>query len=81
MNNDYIMVGIDIDTADNIVSKRLEQQFWDLSSHIGGWPLFSQDEGENERLTDELREAFIKVLDYNGVYITKKRGKYVRQTK
>ena len=76
-----VKVDIDTDTAENIFCVVLEQQFWDLSSHIGGWPIFSQDEGENERLTDELREAFIKVLDYNGVYITKKRGKYVRQTK
>ena len=76
-----VKVDIDTDTAENILCVVLEQQFWDLSSHIGGWPIFSQDEGENERLTDELREAFIKVLDYNGVYITKKRGKYVRRSK
>jgi len=81
MNNDYIMVGIDIDTADNIVSKRLEDQFWDIEPLIGGCPLFSGDHEENERLTDELKQAFIKVLEYNGVYIVKKRGKYVRQAK
>lgn len=76
----YLMVGIDLDTADDIVAKRLEQQFWDLSSHIGGCPMFSMDEDENQRLTDELRDAFIKVLEYNGVKIVKKRGKYVRQS-
>ena len=76
-----IKVDIDTDTAENILCVVLEQQFWDLSSHIGGWPLFSMDEGENERLTDELRDAFIKVLEYNGVKIVKKRGKYVRRAK
>ena len=81
MNNDYITVGIDIDTAENITSKVLEEQFWDIEPLIGGCPLFSEDQDENERLTDELRQAFIKVLEYNGVYIVKKRGKYVRQAK
>lgn len=81
MGNDYIQVGIDIDTADNIVSKRLEQQFWDIVPDIKGWPLFSADEEENQRMTDELRDAFIKVLEYNGVYIVKKGGKYVRRSK
>ena len=81
MNNGYIQVGIDIDTANNITTKVLEEQFWDIEPLIGGCPLFSEDQEENERLTDELRQAFIKVLDYNGVYIVKKRGKYVRRSK
>lgn len=77
MNNDYIQVGIDIDTANNITTKVLEEQFWDIEPLIGGCPLFSEDQDENERLTDELRDAFVKVLEYNGVYITKEEGKYV----
>ena len=81
MNNDYIMVGIDIDTAENITSKVLEEQFWDIEPLIGGCPLFSEDHEENIRLCDELIDAYVKVLDYNGVYIVKKRGKYVRQSK
>jgi hypothetical protein len=82
MNNAYITVGIDIDTAENITAKVLEQQFWDIEPLIGGCPLFSEDHEENDRLTEELRDAFVKVLEYNGVYIVKKkRGKYVRRAK
>ena len=81
MINTYITVGIDIDTAENITAKVLEQQFWELEPHIGGCPMFSTDKEENERMTDELKDAFIKVLEYNGVYIVKKRGKYVRRAK
>lgn len=77
----YLMVGIDLDTADDIVAKRLEQQFWDIEPFIVGCPMFSTDKEENQRMTDELKEAFIKVLDYNGVKIVKKRGKYVRRAK
>ena len=77
----YLMVGIDLDTADDIVAKRLEQQFWELEPYIGGCPMFSTDKEENERLTNELMDAFIKVLEYNGVKIVKKRGKYVRRAK
>ena len=71
-----IKVDIDIDTAENILCVVLKQQFWDLSKNLDGWPMFSNDKEENQRLTVELKEAFIKVLEYNGVYITKKRGKY-----
>ena len=78
---EFVKVGLDIDTAEQIAKKVIEQQFWDLSSHIGGCPMFSMDEDENQRLTDELRDAFIKVLEYNGVYIVKKGGKYVRRSK
>lgn len=81
MNNDYITVGIDIDTAENITAKVLEHQFWSLDLNGDKCPLFTWEVEENERLTEELRQAFIKVLEYNGVYITKKRGKYVRRAK
>lgn len=72
MINDYIMVGIDIDTATNVLCELLKQQYLDLSPNIGGCPMFSYDKEENNLQFYELKKAFQLVMDYNGCAINDK---------
>ena len=62
-----ITVEIDIETADKVFNAVLKSQYGGLSPNIGGCPLFSMDEKENQKQYRELKKAFKLVADYNGV--------------
>jgi len=62
-----LKVEIDYDSGLSIFGIVLKQQYLDLSPNIGGCPMFSMDEKENQTKYRELKKAFKLVADYNGV--------------
>jgi len=64
---DKILVEIDYDGALDVFLGVLKSQYGDLSPNIGGCPMYSYENEENQREFDKLKEAFKLVADYNGV--------------
>ena len=62
-----LKVEIDDETARNIFIVVLKQQFLDLSPYVGGVPMFSYDEKENDNEYARIKEAFELVAEANGV--------------
>ena len=62
-----LKVEIDDETARNIFIVVLKQQFLDLSPYVGGVPVFSYDEKENDNEYARIKEAFELVAEANGV--------------
>ena len=62
-----LKVEIDDETARNIFIVVLKQQFLDLSAYVGGVPVFSYDEKENDNEYARLKEAYELVAEANGV--------------
>ena len=67
-----LKVEIDDETARNIFIVVLKQQFLDLSPYVGGVPVFSYDEKENDNEYARLREAYEFVAEQNGVNLYEK---------
>ena len=65
---DKILVEIDYDGALDIFLVVLKSQYGDLSPNIGGCPMFSYDNKENNMKFNELKKAYQLVMEYNGIY-------------
>jgi hypothetical protein len=62
-----ILVEINYDGALDVFLGVLKSQYGDLSSNIGGCPMYSYDKEENQREFDKLKEAYHLVMEYNGL--------------
>jgi hypothetical protein len=63
-----LKVEIDEETAHNILCVVLKSQYLDLSPNIGGCPMYSYDNEENNIKFYELKKAYQLVMEYNGIY-------------
>jgi hypothetical protein len=65
---DKILVEIDYDGALDVFLGVLKSQYGDLSPNIGGCPMYSYDNEENNIKFYELKKAYQLVMEYNGIY-------------
>jgi len=65
---DKILVEIDYDGALDVFLEVLKSQYGDLSPNIGGCPMYSYDQEENNMKFYELKRAYQLVMEYNGIY-------------
>jgi len=65
---DKILVEIDYDGALDVFMGVLKSQYLDLSPNIGGCPMYSYDQEENNIKFYELKKAYQLVMEYNGIY-------------
>ncbi len=65
---DKITVEIDYDGALDVFLEVLKSQYGDLSPNIGGCPMYSYDNEENNIKFYELKKAYQLVMEYNGIY-------------
>lgn len=65
---DKILVEIDYDGALDVFMEVLKSQYGDLSPNIGGCPMYSYDNEENNIKFYELKKAYQLVMEYNGIY-------------
>ena len=65
---DKILVEIDYDGALDVFLEVLKSQYGDLSPNLGGCPMYSYDNEENNIKFYELKRAYQLVMEYNGIY-------------
>ena len=65
---DKILVEIDYEGALDVFLGVLKSQYGDLSPNIGGCPMYSYDNEENNMKFYELKKAYQLVMEYNGIY-------------
>jgi hypothetical protein len=60
-------IEIDYDGALGVFMEVLKSQYGDLSPNIGGCPMYSYDNEENNMKFYELKRAYQLVMEYNGL--------------